>query len=89
MQNELSVHFSFAGKNKKGDPDDREEDATISFVARPPEHTWWDYATIMWQDHNADQYAVLKTLGINGAMHRGKPKICLKSSRSKNCLKPS
>ena len=73
IQNELSVHFSFAGKNKKGDRDDREEDARVSFVARPPDHTWWDYATIMWQSHNTDQYAVLKTLGINAAMHRGKP----------------
>jgi hypothetical protein len=73
MENELSVHFSFAGKNKKGERDDREEEAKISFVARPPQHTWWDYATIMWQSHNADQYATLKTLGINAAMHRGRP----------------
>jgi len=73
MQNELSVHFSFVGKNRKGERDDREEDASVSFVARPPEHAWWDYKTIMWQNHNADQYAVLKTLGINAAMHRGKP----------------
>src|SRR5437660_12917788 len=27
----------------------------------------------MWQSHTADQYAVLKTLGITAAMHRGKP----------------
>jgi len=73
MQNELSVHFSFVGKNRKGERDDREEDASVSFVARPPEHIWWDYETIMWQSHKTDQYAVLKTLGINAAMHRGKP----------------
>ena len=73
MQNELSVHFSFTGKNKKGEPDNREEDASASFVASPPKHTWWDYETIMWQSHTADQYAVLKTLGITAAMHRGKP----------------
>ena len=73
MENQLSVHFSFTGKNKKGNRDDREEDAKISFVARPPAQTWWDYATIMWQSHNADQYATLKTLGINAAMHRGRP----------------
>jgi len=60
MENELTVHFSFVGKNKKGEKDDREEDAKISFVAKPPQHTWWDYATIMWQSHNADQYATLK-----------------------------
>jgi len=73
MQNELSVHFSFTGKSRKGEPDNREEDASASFVASPPEHTWWDYQTIMWQSHNADQYATLKTLGITAAMHRGKP----------------
>jgi hypothetical protein len=73
MENELAVHFSFVGKNRKGQKDDREEDAKVSFVARPPQRTWWDYATIMWQSHNAEQYATLKTLGINAAMHRGKP----------------
>ncbi len=73
MENELSVHFSLAGKNRKGAPDNREEDAKISFVARPPQQEWWDYATIMWQSHNAAQYATLKTLGVNAAMHRGKP----------------
>ena len=73
MQNELSVHFSFTGKNRKGEPDNREENASASFVASPTEHTWWDYETIMWQNHNAEQYSVLKTLGITAAMHRGKP----------------
>ncbi len=73
MQNDLSVHFSFTGKNRRGEPDNREEDASASFVASPPEHTWWDYETIMWQNHNAEQYSVLKTLGITAAMHRGKP----------------
>ena len=67
MQNDLSVHFSFTGKNRKGEPDNREEDATASFVASPPQHTWWDYQTIMWQSHNAEQYAALKTLGITAA----------------------
>src|SRR6267142_971233 len=36
MQNDLSVHFSFTGKNRKGEPDNREEDASASFVASPP-----------------------------------------------------
>ena len=72
MRNELSVHFSFEGVNKRGARDHREEDAQISFLARPPDRTWWDYAFIMWQDHTAEHYALLKPLGINAAMYSGK-----------------
>ncbi len=72
MRNELSVHFSFEGVNKRGTRGHREEDAQISFLASPPDRTWWDYAFIMWQDHTAEHYALLKTLGINAAMHSGK-----------------
>ena len=39
MQNDLSTHFSLEGVNKKGEKDHREEDAQVSFVARPPDRT--------------------------------------------------
>jgi len=74
MQNELVVHFSFDGVNKKGERDRREEDAKVSFIARPPDRTWWDYAIIMWQEHTAEQYALLKSIGINAAMRSGRVK---------------
>ncbi len=74
MQNDLSVQFSLEGVNKKGEKDHREEDAQVSFVARPPDRTWWDYQIIMWQEHAAEQYRLLKTLGINAAMYSGKAK---------------
>ncbi len=72
MRNDLSVHLSLEGVNKQGAPDHREEDAQVSFIARPPDRTWWDYAIIMWQEHSAEHYALLKTLGINAGMHSGK-----------------
>ena len=74
MRNELSVHFSFEGVNKRGARDYREEDAQISFIARPPDRAWWDYAFIMWQEHSTEHYALLKTLGINAGMYSGKAK---------------
>jgi len=72
MHNDLSVHFSFEGVNRKGAPDRRQEDARVSFVARPPDRTWWDYAIIMWQDQSPQGYAALKPLGISAAMYGGK-----------------
>jgi hypothetical protein len=74
MRNELNVHFSFEGVNKRGAGDHREEDAHISFIARPPDRTWWDYAFIMWQEHSTEHYGLLKMLGINAGMHSGKAK---------------
>ncbi|MBI1940363.1 MAG: beta-galactosidase, partial [Acidobacteria bacterium] len=74
MRNELSAHFSFQGIDKKGTRDHREEDARISFVARPPDRAWWDYAIIMWQQHSAPTFAVLKKLGISAGQYSGKAK---------------
>jgi len=74
MRNDLKVHFSLEGVNQKGARDRREEDAETSFIACPPDRTWRDYAIIMWQDHTAEHYALLKTLGINAAMYSGKAK---------------
>lgn len=65
MQNELHVHFSFHGVNKKGKEDHREEDADASFIARPLNSNWWDYMIIMWQDGSAGHFAQLEKLGVN------------------------
>ncbi len=65
MQNELHVHFSFNGLNKKGKEDHREEDASASFIARPPTSNWWDYMIIMWQDGSAEHFTQLEKVGVN------------------------
>lgn len=72
MKNELAVHFSFEGVNKKNAPDHREEDARISFVARPPGRTWWDYTIVMWQHYPAELLPGLKKLGINAGQWVGR-----------------
>jgi hypothetical protein len=71
MRNTLAVHFSLAGVDKAGTRDQREEDAEVSFIARPRDRRWWDYHLIMWHEHRAEHYAVLKTLGISAGMYRG------------------
>src|SRR5690349_6534267 len=65
MKNNLRAHLSFEGVNKKGESDHREEDASLDFIAKPPERTWWDYTIIMWQHRTPEQMAVLKKAGIN------------------------
>lgn len=65
MKNHLRAHLSFHGKNRKGETDDREEDAETDFVAKPPAG-WRDYAILMWQNHTTREYAGLKRAGING-----------------------
>lgn len=65
MQNELHVHFSFSGVNKKAKEDRREEDVGASFVARPPSRDWWDYMIIMWQDGSAEHFRQLEKIGVN------------------------
>src|SRR5215472_4843949 len=35
MRNTIHVHFSFEGRNRKGQPDNRDEDAEAQFVAKP------------------------------------------------------
>jgi hypothetical protein len=66
MDNDLRVHLSFEGKNRKGEPDRRQEDVETRFIARPPDAKWRDYTIIMWQHRSPDQFAALKTIGING-----------------------
>lgn len=65
MQNDLQVHFSFNGLNKKGEKDHREEDAEAHFIAKPPDVSWWDYMIIMWQAGSAEHFANLEKLGVN------------------------
>jgi len=72
MSNQLSVRFTFDGVDKKGVKDHREEDARVSFVARPPDRGWRDYAVIMWQNYDAAGFAKLKTLGVNGGQYSGR-----------------
>lgn len=72
MANQVHAHLSLAGVNRKGAPDNREENAEASFVARPPARTWEDYEVMMWQPHTAEQYARFKEIGINAGQHRGR-----------------
>jgi len=72
MKNSLRVHFSFEGRNKKGEPDKREENAETSFIAKPPDRHWRDYMIMMWQDHDTAQTGLLKNLGVNGGQYGGK-----------------
>lgn len=72
MGNELRVHFTFDGLDKKGAKDHREEDARISFVAKPSDRAWRDYAIFMWQPHSAADFAKLRTLGINAGQYSGR-----------------
>ncbi len=74
MVNEVRAHLSFQGTNKKGAPDRREEDAAVSFVARPPDRRWSDYVIFMWQTHSVERAARLKALGINAGQYGGKSK---------------
>jgi hypothetical protein len=74
MKNDLRAHFSFEGVNKKGERDHREEDAQVTFIAKPPGRDWWDYTIIMWQHHTLEQTAVLKQVGINGGESVGRTK---------------
>lgn len=72
MKNEIHAHLSFEGVNKKGERDHREEDAVVTFIAKPPDRAWRDYAIIMWQHHTPEQMARLKEAGINGGQYGGR-----------------
>jgi hypothetical protein len=74
MKNELHVHFTFDGVNRKGEPDHRDEQSSITFIAKPEDRRWWDYTIMMWQNYPADQFGTLRQLGINGGVYGGKSK---------------
>src|ERR1043166_9353623 len=63
MKNNLTAHLTLDGVNKKGAPDHKDENAGLTFVARPPGGAWWDYNIIMWQPHSTELAAKLKMLG--------------------------
>ncbi len=65
MQNQLTIHFVFAGINKKGEPDQRDTRDSVEFIASPPDRSWWDYMCIMWQGGTADHFARLREVGVN------------------------
>ncbi len=65
MQNELRVHFTFDGLNKKGEKDHRDEDVAVPFIAKPPDRNWWDYMIIMWQGGTAEHFRELEKIGVN------------------------
>lgn len=74
MLNEVTARLTLDGVRKDGKPDHREETATVSFIAKPADRAWNDYAIIMWQHHSAERFATLKTVGVNGGQYTGRSK---------------
>ncbi len=72
MKNTLHVHLSMLGKNKKGEPECKEEDKQIDFVARPPGRKWRDYRIVMWQNYPANLQPALEKLGIDAGMFKNR-----------------
>ena len=72
MENTISAHFTLEGVNRKGEPDRRDEQAQVNFIARPPDRDWRDYRIVMWQDYPADQWPTLKSMGINAGQYVGR-----------------
>jgi hypothetical protein len=72
MKNTLHVHLSFDGKDRKQQPEHKEEDVEASFVAQPPEKQWRDYIIIIWQQYKKDLIPHLEKLGINAGQYSGR-----------------
>ena len=72
MKNTLHVHLSMRGRNKKEEPESKEQDEQIDFVARSPGRTWRDYMIVMWQDYPAALQPALEKLGINAGEFKEK-----------------
>ena len=72
MRNTLRAHLLFDGTDKRGRPDHRDEQASADFIAKPPAHTWWDYAVIMWQHYSPEIFGKLTALGIDGGQYVGR-----------------
>jgi hypothetical protein len=70
IRNELHVHLSFQGLNKKGEKDSRDEESEARFIAKPPDKPWWDYMIIMWQDGSAEHFNGLQKVGVNAGKSR-------------------
>ena len=74
MSNEVRVHLLLDGVRKNGAADHRDETAVATFVAKPPDRKWWDYMIMMWQPHTAEQFATLRSVGVNGGQFSGRAK---------------
>ncbi len=72
MRNTLRAHFTFQGKNRKGVDDKRDETAQVEFIASPSGRDWNDYHIIMWQHRTPEQFAALKSIGIDGGQSVGR-----------------
>ncbi len=72
MKNALHVHLSLDGKNRKQEAQRKEEDADISFVARPTEREWRDYVIVMWQQYQRERLPGLEKLGIDAGQYSGR-----------------
>jgi Beta-galactosidase len=72
MKNTVTARFVFDGVNRKGEPDHRDEQARVNFIARPPDRDWKDYRIVMWQDYPANLWKTLKSLGINAGQYVGR-----------------
>ena len=84
MQNVLKGHLVLDGRDKNGKADRRDQEAQLTFIAKPPVHTWWDYDIIMWQDYSPELVAKLTELGVNGGEWGGRqqalPEFLLKNN---------
>ena len=74
MRNQITVHFSIDGRNLKG-PDHREDDANVTFTARPSNAKWSDYEIVMWQQYPANLLPSLEKLGITAGQYSGRESI--------------
>ena len=72
MRNELRARFIFDGRDRKGSADHRDQEARLSFIAKPAAHSWWDYDVIMWQHYGPELFSKLKALGIDGGEYSGR-----------------
>jgi hypothetical protein len=71
MRNQITVHFSIDGSNLKGS-DRREDDANVTFTARPSNARWTDYEIVMWQQYPPNLLHSLEKLGITAGQYSGR-----------------
>ena len=72
MKNTLRVSLSLDGRRRDGKLDQRTEEATTEFIARPDNATWWDWIILMWNPYPARDIPTLKSLGINAGQFLGR-----------------
>ena len=74
MRNQLDVHVTVDGKNIKGEPANRNDEAHTDFIARPKDPKWRDYAIIMWQSYPSNLLPALRKIGIDAGEFSGRSK---------------